>query len=243
MQRKCVSKTGTTRRPNMKRQAKFASLDRYEPSETMNTVGTCIVPQRLKTVLRWQNVQNALSMGLVQSAYITIALNGPYDPLYTLGGGSCTGFRELAALYNRYIVDRCRITMRMRNGSSSSVGNDLVGFIMEVPAVQVGMVGSVVTEDVLEARRCSTMVLPYNNTFGYRALMRDVIIRDLEALPTLVADYEALSGTGSSNPSRSPVALAGFTRPGGPQASTTVECIYCVEFSVTFYQPTQFTTA
>jgi hypothetical protein len=219
----------------------MASQDPHLPVTTISTVGTCVVPQKLRSVLRWQNVNNTLSTASTQSAYVSVVLNGCYDPLFTLGGGSCTGFTALAALYNRYIVTDTRVTMRIRNSSSTSVGNDMVAFIFELPSIQTNMVGTIVSEDVLEARRCTTCVVPYNNTHQYRELTRSVVIRQLEALPSLVAAYDDLSGTPSGNPVRTPVALCGVTRPGGAQASTTCEMVLVLEFDVTFYQPTQFT--
>jgi len=221
----------------------MASQDPHLPVTTISTVGTCIVPERLSSVLRWQNVNNSLSAATQQSSYVAVVLNGCYDPLYSLGGGSCTGFTALMQLYNRFIVTSTRVTMRIRNGASTSIGNEMIAYILEIPSIQVNMVGTMVSEDVLEARRCTTMVVPYNNTHQFREMSRTVDIRKLEALPSLVAAYESLSGISNGNPARTPVALVGITRPGGAQASTTCEMILVLEFDVTFYQPTQFTVA
>jgi len=236
------SRNGGGRR-NANQAGKLGSLETYSPSESICTVGTAIVPQKLSTVLRWQYVNNTLSVATTQSAYVAITLNGCYDPLFTLGGGTPTGFTELMALYNRYIVTKTRVCMRLRNGSSTSVGNDHIAFIMEVPAIQANLVGSIVSEDILEARRCTTMTIPYANTHQYREMNRLVDICQLEALPSLIADYDNLSGSRSTNPARSCVALCGITRPGGAQASNQEEGQFVVEFSVTFYQPTQFTVS
>jgi len=217
--------------------------DPHLPVTTISTVGDAVVPQRLRRTMRWQYVINTLSAASVQSAYVSVALNGLYDPLFTLGGGSCTGFPQLMALYNRYIVSSTRLTARIRNSSSTSVGNDLVAYVLEIPAIQANMVGTIVSEDVLEARRCTTAVIPYNNAHQYRELSRTVSIVQLEALPSLLADYDDLSGTTNSNPTRTPIALVGITRPGGAQASSQAEMVLVVEFDTTFYQPTTFTVA
>lgn len=219
------------------------STDPYLPVTTISTVGSSIVPQKLRSVMRFQYVNNALSTATTQSAYVSLALNGLYDPLYTLGGGSCTGFAALMALYNRYIVTNVRITARIRNGSSTSVGNDLVAFIWELPSAQTNLVGTVVSEDILEARRCTTVVVPYYNTFQFRELTRVIDIRELEGLPTLLADYANLSGGPTSNPSRTPVALVGVCRPTGAQASSTAEGVFVVEFDCLFYSPAAFTVS
>lgn len=199
-----------------------------------------IVPQRLSTVLRFQNVNNALSMSLSPSAYQVIALNGCYDPLYTLGGGSCTGFAELSQLYNRYIVSRVAIRMNIRNSSANSIGNDIVGYVLQFPSSQLAAVGTVITEDVLESRRCVTEMIPYNNANQYKELCARIDICEIEGLPSLIAAYDALSGNPSSNPARTPVAFCGVTRPTGSQAGCSAEMTLVVEFSVTFYQPTTF---
>jgi hypothetical protein len=176
-----------------------------------------------------------------QSAYETITLNGCYDPLFTLGGGTATGFTALAALYNRYIVTRTTVVMRIRNDSPAVIGNDIVAFIMELPSTQTNMVGTLVSADVQEARRTTTCVIPFNNTFGYREISRTIDILQLEALPSLWADYANLSGAPNANPARSPVALCGCLRPAGMTTGCTAEAMILVEFTVTFYQPTQFT--
>jgi hypothetical protein len=193
--------------------------------------------------MRFQYVINTLSTATLQSAYVALTLNGVYDPLYSLGGGSCTGFAALMALYNRYIVSNVRVTMRLRNSSSSAPGNDLVMFIWEIPSAQTGLVGTVVSEDILEARRCSTCVIPYNSAFSYRELTRAVGIVELESIPSLVADYANLSGTGSSNPNRTPIALAGVCRPTGAQAGSTCEGVFVMEFDTVFYSPAAFTVS
>jgi hypothetical protein len=222
---------------------KSSSLGLHSPSQSIDVVGNCIVPQKLQTVLRWVSFNNTLSMSSTQSAYTAVTLNGLYDPLFALGGGSCTGFTELMALYNRYIVTHCSIRMNLRNTSSTSVGNDIVGYILQVPSTQTNLVGSVVSEDILEARRCLTETIPYNNANQYKEMVDlNIDLCQLEALPSLIAAYDAMSGTRSSNPNRTPIALCGVTRPGGTQASTQAEQLLVLEFKVVFYQPTTFTT-
>jgi len=38
-------------------------------------------------------------------------MNGVYDPLLAVGGPACTGFPELAAIYSRYRVYGCKISL------------------------------------------------------------------------------------------------------------------------------------
>lgn len=217
--------------------------ERWNPTELISNVGTTIVPTRMSTVLRFQTVNNSLSFATTQSAYVTISVNGAYDPLYTLGGGSCTGFAELAALYNRYIVTKAHIRMDILNSSTNSVGNNLVAFIAEIPASQVGMVGTTVSEDILESRRCTTNLVSRSDAVEFRRIERDIDVLTLEGLPSLMADYENLSGSKTANPDRTCVALCGATRPTGPQASNTAEVLVVVDYYMTFYQPTVFTVA
>lgn len=230
------------RKGNAKRSQKSSSLGQHSPSQTIDVVGSCLVPQRLSTVLRWVHVNNTLSMASIQSSYVAIVLNGIFDPLFTLGGGSPTGFTELSALYNRYIVSTCSVRMNLRNSSATAVGNDIVGYLLELPSVQTNLVGTIVSEDITEARRCTTEMIPYNNANQYKEMIRHTNIVQLEALPSLVADYEALSGSRTSNPQRTPIMLCGVTRPGGLQAGCTAEATFVVEYRVLFYQPVTFTT-
>lgn len=207
------------------------------------SVGNTIVPQRMSAVLRFQYCTNAFSFATLQSAYVAISLNGVYDPLYTLGGGSCTGFAELMALYNRYIVTKSLVRMQLYNTSTNSVGNNLIAFIAEVPASQTNLVGTVISEDILEARRTSTIFASRGDAVDNIRVQRLVDIVQLEGLPSPLADFEALSGSKSTNPVRTCVALVGATRPTGAQASNNAEAVIVVDYHVTFYQPTLFTTA
>lgn len=52
------------------------------------------------------------------STQIVLSLNGPYDPYYPTGGGSCTGFSALIALYNLCMVRSASVSFSAHNSSN-----------------------------------------------------------------------------------------------------------------------------
>jgi len=175
-------------------------------------------------------------------AYLAFGINSVYDPYFTLGGGACTGFAEMMALYNRYIVSDAIVTVRVRNNSAANAGNDIVVYIVEVPSEQVSSSAIPIDENVLEVRNATTKVVPFATAGQYSVLRRAVNVCRLEGLPSLIADYSALSGTATTSPSRQPLVLAGVLRPLGSATGCIAEAIFTIEFSVTFYQPRVFFT-
>lgn len=70
-----------------------------------------MVPSTLFTKLRYQQYGGFSSGGAASYSVTAFRFNGPYDPLAGLGGGACTGFPELAAIYNKYVVVASKITV------------------------------------------------------------------------------------------------------------------------------------
>lgn len=232
-------------KPNARKTVKSSSLGQWSPSEITTSTKDLICPPSMDVKLRWQYVNNNLSMQTPGTAYsyAALSLNSAYDPLYQIGGGSCTGFAQWMTLYNRYIVTDVVISMRIRNTSATSIGNNIVAFILEVPSYQVTTVGTAVSEDVLETRKCSTKIIPYNTTGLYTTLTRSINIKAVESLPSLIADYSNLSGSSAASPNRQCLALAGVCRPTGSQSGCVAECVFMMEFSVHLYAPRVFETA
>lgn len=69
-----------------------------------------MVTPTLFTKLRFQQY-GAYNSGIASYTTASFRFNGPYDPVPTAGGGSCTGYPELAAIYNKHVVLASKITI------------------------------------------------------------------------------------------------------------------------------------
>jgi hypothetical protein len=211
-------------------------------ADQTTVTGHIICPRQVHSKMLWQQINVNLSMAVpgVPYAYLAFGINSIYDPYYTLGGGSCTGFAEMMALYNKYIVSNAVVTMRVRNNSAANAGNDIIAYILEIPSDQVSSSAQPVDENILEVRNATTKIVPYATTGQFSVLRRSVNIVALEGLPSLIADYSGLSGNINSSPSRLPLVLAGVLRPIGSATGCLAEAIFTIEFTVCFYQPRVF---
>lgn len=72
-----------------------------------------VIPPSLTVQLKYQTVFQISASTLM--TYESYSLNSPYDPLYGTGGGNCTGFPELASLYNYSMVSSCRVEATYQN--------------------------------------------------------------------------------------------------------------------------------
>jgi len=77
-----------------------------------------VVPERLTGKLRFSE-NGSYNTGALTYATRTIAMNNPYDPIYTIGGGSCTGYAEMMALYEKSLVTSCRVQVSSANGQTT----------------------------------------------------------------------------------------------------------------------------
>jgi len=77
-----------------------------------------LLPPKLEVTFRFQRVL-ALTAGAGGYATEEYSMNSPYDPLYTVGGGICTGFASLMALYSRFYVKKARLQFAPTSLSNS----------------------------------------------------------------------------------------------------------------------------
>lgn len=80
-----------------------------------------IVPNSLVTKVRYMDYFLMATGGV--SAYQTIAfrMNGAYDPVASVGGGTCTGWNQLASIYGKYRVLGAKIEIWAYNTCQSPV--------------------------------------------------------------------------------------------------------------------------
>lgn len=65
--------------------------------------------------MRYQEFFNFASGGITDYALNSYRINGPYDPNVAIGGGSCTGWDELAAIYGKYRCLGAKLTATCYN--------------------------------------------------------------------------------------------------------------------------------
>jgi len=53
-------------------------------------------------------------------AQTEISMNSVFDPLYTVGGGVCTGFAEAMAIYSRFYVKSATFSVQILSATTSS---------------------------------------------------------------------------------------------------------------------------
>jgi len=78
-----------------------------------------LLPEKLRTIFRFQ-YQAVWNHGAGVYAQTEISMNSPYDPLYTVGGGVCTGFPNLIALYSRFFVNQARLQAQISGVTASA---------------------------------------------------------------------------------------------------------------------------
>jgi hypothetical protein len=68
--------------------------------------------------------------------YYQFSVSSVFDPLFTTGGGSATGFSQWMQLYNYCFVNSVLVTFTVSNTSPISSSNGLIMFIVPVPNSQ-----------------------------------------------------------------------------------------------------------
>jgi len=150
-----------------------------------------------------------------QADYRQYSLNSAFDPLYSAGGGSCTGFSQYAAMYSRYIVERIIVDAHFDNVATNGLGREMRAFLRAVPTGQLASFPSVATliaSDVVEAQYCKSCTLTYINA-GFRdasaTLHAEFIPWRTEGLPNEIADFVNLSSLCTGDPVRQGVVFVG----------------------------------
>jgi len=77
-----------------------------------------LLPEKLRTIFRFQ-YQATWNHGAGVYAQTQISMNSPFDALYTIGGGVCTGFPNLIALYSRFFVRKARLQSQISSITAS----------------------------------------------------------------------------------------------------------------------------
>lgn len=119
IRRRFTSKRGMVRRPITRRRTTFRK--RRTPIRRRSGFIKTIMPPVLTTKMRYMDYFNMATGGA--SAYYTVPfrMNGAYDPVFAAGGGSCTGWNQIAAIYGKYRVLASKIEVWAYNTCTSPV--------------------------------------------------------------------------------------------------------------------------
>lgn len=190
-----------------------------------------IVPEKTKAVVTYQE-SVGLAAGANTYAYSSYSMNSPFDALYSVGGGKCTGFEEWMTMYSRFYVSKCRISASVYNGTSTVImeymlpmrSDDAAGGV--TPTIDKIMEGR-------DSRYC--FIWPGAHPSNAKALTVTFRPAQFEGLPA-AANRDELSGTNASDPNIQPAVQVGWFHTG---ATTNMSCsmVAIVEYTTLFYRP------
>jgi hypothetical protein len=113
-------------------------------------------------------------------------MNSPYDPLFTAGGGVCTGFATLMSLYSKCFVRHA--TCNVQPTAASTAGE--IMYILPLRSDEAAG-GIVPTADMVTEGQVGKFNLTTNSIYIYQPL------RDSRS----PAEFQGLGGPGSMSPS------------------------------------------
>lgn len=190
-----------------------------------------IVPEKTKVTLRFQEYVTMAS-GANSYAYQTYSMNSAFDPLYSIGGGTCTGFTEWMTLYTRFYVSKCMISTTFYNGGTDPTvhyqlalrSDDAVGGV--APTL----------DKILEGRDCR-FTIPWIGAHpsNGRALSVTYYPSKFQGLPA-AANREELSGDVATDPNIQPAVQCGFYLANGAVQKSNAIFIL-IEYTTTFFRP------
>jgi hypothetical protein len=156
-----------------------------------------------------------------------ISMNSPFDPLYTVGGGNCTGFATLMLIYSRCYVKSARIQTQI--ATASNPGD--VFFILPARSDEAAA-GIVPTIDMVTEGQNNKFNLLTNSPSTYMVLSDTRSPVSFQGLPA-TSNRDELSCSAAVDPTIQP---AWFTGLLGAQGHTAL-VLTLVEYSCTLYRP------
>lgn len=204
-----------------------------------------VCPESVTVTLKFQYSANFITDVYNYSVF---SMNSVYDPLYTAGGGSCTGYLTWASLYDRYYVSRTTVEAFFMNRSdSAAVGHQVLAYILPFTSAQAAAGSAiVVTPDLVsESARCTSVLLPPNlgasNSSG--RLTQSYDVSNFEGNPSVSANWLGLSGRVGADPTSEGCINVGFVACDGTTATCSIEMFVVVTYRVRFYARLVFGTA
>lgn len=185
----------------------------------------------MKAVVTYQEAVG-LASGANTYAYSSYSMNSPFDALYSVGGGKCTGFEEWMTLYSRFYVSKCRISAAVYNGTS----NVVLEYMLPMRSDDAAGGVTPTVDKILEGRDTRyCMIWPGAHPSNGRALTVTFRPAAFEGLP-VAANRDELSGNATSDPNIQPAVQVGWFHTGAT-TNQTLNMVALVEYTTTFYRP------
>jgi hypothetical protein len=160
-------------------------------------------------------------------------MNAAVDPLYSLGGGRCTGFEEWMTLYRRFHVNKCRISQSVYNG------NNVVAFPFLFPVKSAEAAAGIAApslDTIMESRDAvSFMMMASTHPTNGSAISLVCHPEEYEGMPEGGASYDSFSGNESTDPAIQPAIIAGFALALAGAYSMTQTVV--IEYTTRLFNP------
>jgi len=182
-----------------------------------------------------------LTVSTLPGDYRIFSLSGAYDPLYSIGGGSCTGFSWYAGIYKRYYVESVFVHAYYTNMSLNSSGFEQRAFLKVVPSSQIAAIPSTAAiriDDVVETQHTLAATTAPNGRPDCAAVLeRTYIPWQSEQLANKLSDYLNMSSLVTTVPTRSPVVVAGIVGCFGPKSGCVGDILVTIKYKIRFWEP------
>jgi len=191
-------------------------------------------PNKMRATFRFY--LNALLDAGAGAAYAVtqIAMNSPYDPLFTVGGGTCTGFANWMNFYAHFFVHRCRIKQALWCIQGSPAPS--VGFLLPLRSDQAS---AGVTPTIDMVTECPDAISATQFAGQWNANGQEI---EKTWVPTTfdgvskTSNKREYSGDASNDPVYQPVVYCGFISAGGA-LDYQAEQHLLVEYDTELYAP------
>lgn len=164
-------------------------------------------------------------------------MNSPYDPLYTAGGGNCTGFATLLGLYSRFYVKKARI--QFQPATISNAGDLL--FVLPVRSDEAAA-GVVPDIDMVTESQVTTYNQATNAPSAYLVIgqvCRPAAFQGLENSDGSCSNKDEMSGYVTTDPIIQPAWYLGLI---GAQGHTATGALL-IEYTCELFRPNTLSNA
>jgi len=195
-----------------------------------------LLPDKLDVTFRFQSAVSFVTDANQRATY-EFSMNSPFDPLYTVGGGNCTGFATLMLLYSRFFVKRARILLAPVQFNTP--GDTF--FVMPVRSDEAAA-GVLVDIDMVTESQVTNFTTAPNAPAAYRVLedvRRPDVFQGLSIGPGKTSNKDDLSGSPAVDPVIQPAWYVGLI---GAQGHTMTGSVL-IEYSSELYRPNTLSNA
>lgn len=201
---------------------------------SMGSFNNVIVPQSLTVQLKYQHFTAISPTSL--TTLVNFSLNSPYDPVYDLSGGNCTGYSQLIALYQFCLVQSVLIRFSAQNTSAAQPAYMFIvpfNSTQSIPTLTRGLVMETPYGRWADLYFGNSAVNPHTITTGYN-------LRTLEGHSLVpFVDY---SCTSSADPTRQLVASIGVSALDGATVGVSGSFTVVLTYNCFFWQKRIFDT-